>query len=188
MSVPDNPQGREETYLASISGKSVSIPKNPQSREEEYLAHICGANNVIPKNPQSRKEEYLKYIAENGTGGGGSFEIVTDEVSIDLDDRFEDLVVELGFRPKLLCLHLESNYTDDSGNSSRTTSTLVVTDNNPSYGFSSGYTNIEYSGEEERIDTIDYNSYDTSITLTDTGFRYNIAGHKYFNLRYVAIK
>lgn len=49
----------------------TELPENPESREESYLAAIAGEDVVLPEKPLSRKEQYLAYIAENGGGGGG---------------------------------------------------------------------------------------------------------------------
>lgn len=48
-----------------------TVPTNPTGRRETYLAAIAGENVQIPNNPQGREEEYLDYIARNGGGGGG---------------------------------------------------------------------------------------------------------------------
>ena len=50
---------------------ATELPENPESREESYLASIAGQDVTLPDEPLSRKEQYLAYIAENGGGGGG---------------------------------------------------------------------------------------------------------------------
>lgn len=52
-----------------------TVPTNPNGRRETYLAAIAGENVQIPDNPQGREEEYLDYIARNGGGGGGGASI-----------------------------------------------------------------------------------------------------------------
>jgi len=67
----DEPIARQEQYLASIAGESVELPEVPVTRQERFLAKIAGQDVEIPE-PISRAEKYLHYIAENGSGGGGS--------------------------------------------------------------------------------------------------------------------
>lgn len=50
---------------------ATDLPDQPESREESYLADIAGQDVELPEKPLSRKEQYLAYIAENGGGGGG---------------------------------------------------------------------------------------------------------------------
>ena len=40
----------------------ADLPNNPNNREEEYLADIAGLPNDVPENPWSRKEAYLAAI------------------------------------------------------------------------------------------------------------------------------
>ena len=47
-------------------------PETPQSRIEKWLALLAGMEGVEPEEPQSRLELWLAYIAENGSGGGGT--------------------------------------------------------------------------------------------------------------------
>lgn len=51
---------------------TTELPENPESREESYLASIAGQDVTLPVEPLSRKEQYLAYIAENGGGSGGT--------------------------------------------------------------------------------------------------------------------
>ena len=41
----------------------ADLPNNPNNREEEYLADIAGLPNDVPENPWSRKEAYLAAIS-----------------------------------------------------------------------------------------------------------------------------
>ena len=47
-------------------------PETPQSRIEKWLAVLAGVEGIEPEEPQSRIEKWLAYIAENGSGGGGT--------------------------------------------------------------------------------------------------------------------
>lgn len=76
----------------------ADLPEEPQSREEQYLAGIAGQDVVLPEQPESRKEQYLAYIAENGGGGGGTsytagdgIEITNNKISVDTDTIQEKL-------------------------------------------------------------------------------------------------
>jgi len=53
----------------------MSLPTNPQGRAETYLAKAAGVDVEIPTNPVGRVEEYLQAIAINGGGGGSEVEI-----------------------------------------------------------------------------------------------------------------
>ena len=55
----------------------MSLPENPTGRVETYLASIAGQNVQIPDNPQGRVEEYLNYIARTGGGGGAVIDDTT---------------------------------------------------------------------------------------------------------------
>ncbi len=50
----------------------MALPNDTLSREEVFLkAAALGDASNLPE-PLTRVEEYLKYIAENGSGGGGT--------------------------------------------------------------------------------------------------------------------
>ena len=63
MSLPTEPIGRKETYLAKIAGQDVTLPPFPISREEKYLAKIAGEDVDLPVSPTGREETYLAKTA-----------------------------------------------------------------------------------------------------------------------------
>ena len=72
MAIPDAPLTRAEQYLNRIATDSGTIPDEPLTRVEQYLNRIATGSGTIPDEPLTRVEQYLAYIAENGSGGGGS--------------------------------------------------------------------------------------------------------------------
>lgn len=71
------PQSRKETYLAKAAGATgVTLPDEPQSREEEYLAVIAegggGGGGTSDFNQLSNRPKY------NGTTMTSSTDIVVD--------------------------------------------------------------------------------------------------------------
>lgn len=70
MAIPNDPNTREEHYLASMAGQKVDLPQ-PIPRIEKYLAKAAGMDVETP-DPLTRVERYLDVIAESGGGGGSS--------------------------------------------------------------------------------------------------------------------
>lgn len=65
MSVPANPVGRKEAYLASMAGVDTEIPTNPVGRTEEYLQAIA-QHGVLPKAPTEDGTYILKCTVSSG--------------------------------------------------------------------------------------------------------------------------
>lgn len=64
MAIPNDPNTREEHYLASMAGQKVDLPQ-PIPRIEKYLAKAAGMDVETP-DPLTRVERYLDVIAESG--------------------------------------------------------------------------------------------------------------------------
>lgn len=67
MAIPNDPNTREEHYLASMAGQKVDLPQ-PIPRIEKYLAKAAGMDVETP-DPLTRVERYLDAIADGGGGG-----------------------------------------------------------------------------------------------------------------------
>jgi hypothetical protein len=75
MSLPKEPNSREERYLSKMAGENTKLPDEPITRKEFYLAKAAGQDVNTP-NPTTRIEMYLDVIAQ---GGGGGSSVLVDK-------------------------------------------------------------------------------------------------------------
>lgn len=60
----------------------ADLPDNPNNREEEYLADIAGLPNNVPENPWSRKEAYLAAISGRLDGIDAKIAALATDISL----------------------------------------------------------------------------------------------------------
>ena len=68
----------------------ADLPNNPNNREEEYLARAAGLPNDAPDNPWSRKEAYLEKI-------GGRIADAEEDIS-ELDEKVAALATDISLK------------------------------------------------------------------------------------------
>lgn len=60
----------------------ADLPNNPNNREEEYLADIAGLPNDVPENPWNRKEAYLAAIGGRLDGIDAKIAALATDISL----------------------------------------------------------------------------------------------------------